>query len=874
MAGNGVWYLRYRDGLIPKGSEGLRVGSRRTIGRSSGADIQIDDPQISRFHATLEPRIDGVWVEDLNSANGSFIDGQPFKSDLWKPGQLLRIGEAEFELDEYESTPNAPQVKMNARIGYAAGREAKVASFRITWCPHDQVKPKKEHALIVRSGTSLTVGRSRQCDITLDDVTVSRRHARIMTRADGAFVQGVQNGNCIILDGSSAAEASWRPGQSLDVGAYRFSLERVNDSDYDRALSGRNLRKRRRSRVSGIVDRLRIFISYSRRDIHDADQLSSSIEGQGFEVIIDRRDLPYGEEWQRELADFIRNSDSVLFLISPSSIVSEWCNWELAQVAELKKRLFPIAIAAVSLNALPLELARVHIFPQEGLFDQVRHLPQLVKALNTDRAWIKEHTRLADWAREWRARNKPGAMLLRGPALQAAEIWRKQIPRTETPAEIVLELIEASRRGRFRRRGITATAASATLIGGFVGGWIYLGLADVISSLTGRLTNISRLERELAASERRADALAKQRAGLGGVIDDLNKRVLHARVSGDKQKEDELVEEIRKLERGLRAIEEEWRHTQHVLSAEKIFRGHNQPIYALAVDRNGDVFASGSRDNLAIIWSLSTGQPPILLRPHFGDVLSVAFTPDGQYVVTGSEDKRARLWNKTDGKLLAVFSEHTSDVTTVAVTPDSQRIITGSGDATILIWDIATRKRVERLAGHTGQVNRVAVTPDGEYIFSGSSDKTLRMWRVATYHQIALLGSSQGLRGDILDLAVFMHNEKLHVVVASADNMVRIWDVGIFLEKADNPPPPLYMLNVLERGITSVAVMPDGRHVIVALADRYNSVWVWDFTTDTVVARLEGHEERVLAVAAFPDGQRILTGSADKSARTWLFSPR
>ena len=663
MADNGVWYLRYRDGLIPKGSEGLRVGSRRTIGRSSGADIQIDDPQISRFHATLEPRIDGVWVEDLNSANGSFIDGQPFKSDLWKPGQLLRIGEAEFELDEYESTPNAPQVKPNARIGSAAASEAKVASFRITWCPHDQVKPKKEHALIVRSGTSLTVGRSRQCDITLDDVTVSRRHARIMTRADGAFVQGLQNGNCIILDGSSAAEASWRPGQSLDVGAYRFSLERVNDSDYDRALSGRNLRKRRRSRVSGIVDRLRIFISYSRRDIHDADQLAAALDGQGFEVIIDRRDLPYGEEWQRELADFIRNSDSVLFLISPSSIVSEWCNWELAQVAELKKRLFPIAIAAVSLNALPLELARVHIFPQEGLFDQVRHLPQLVKALNTDRAWIKEHTRLADWAREWRARNKPGAMLLRGPALQAAEIWRKQIPRTETPAEIVLELIEASRRGRFRRRGITATAVS-------------------------------------------------------------------------------------------------------------------------------------------------------------------------------------------------------------------QRIITGSGDATILIWDIATRKRVERLAGHTGQVNRVAVTPDGEYIFSGSSDKTLRIWRVATYHQIALLGSSQGLRGDILDLAVFMHNEKLHLVVASADNMVRIWDVGMVLEKADNPPPPLYMLNVLERGITSVAVMPDGRHVIVALADRYNSVWVWDFTTDTVVARLEGHEERVLAVAAFPDGQRILTGSADKSARTWLFSPR
>ena len=42
---------------------------------------------------------------------------------------------------------------------------------------------------------------------------------------------------------------------------------------------------------------LRVFISYSRQDTAVADRLVSALEEAGFAVTIDRRDLPYGEEW-------------------------------------------------------------------------------------------------------------------------------------------------------------------------------------------------------------------------------------------------------------------------------------------------------------------------------------------------------------------------------------------------------------------------------------------------------------------------------------------------------------------------------------------------------------------------------------------------
>ena len=57
-------------------------------------------------------------------------------------------------------------------------------------------------------------------------------------------------------------------------------------------------------------DRLKIFVSYSRREIATADKLVAALQVAGFHVTIDRRDLPYGEEWQKELADLFTSQNT------------------------------------------------------------------------------------------------------------------------------------------------------------------------------------------------------------------------------------------------------------------------------------------------------------------------------------------------------------------------------------------------------------------------------------------------------------------------------------------------------------------------------------------------------------------------------------
>ena len=139
-------------------------------------------------------------------------------------------------------------------------------------------------------------------------------------------------------------------------------------------------------------NKVKLFISYSRQDKSGADNLVAALEANNFEVMIDRRDLPYGEQWQGELADFIRASDTVIWLVSPDSISSKWCNWELGEVQRLNKRLVPIRVRAIAPEDLPETLGRLHLLPAEGIYEPSQHLTTLIATLNTDRAWIKEAT--------------------------------------------------------------------------------------------------------------------------------------------------------------------------------------------------------------------------------------------------------------------------------------------------------------------------------------------------------------------------------------------------------------------------------------------------------------------------------------------------
>lgn len=86
---------------------GLRAGSTITVssstvvGRDAGSGITLDgDDFASSRHASIEPRADGVWVEDLGSTNGTFVNGERITGrTLVRAGDAVRIGQTELQLE-------------------------------------------------------------------------------------------------------------------------------------------------------------------------------------------------------------------------------------------------------------------------------------------------------------------------------------------------------------------------------------------------------------------------------------------------------------------------------------------------------------------------------------------------------------------------------------------------------------------------------------------------------------------------------------------------------------------------------------------------------------------------------------------------------
>jgi hypothetical protein len=77
------------------------VGQGATFGRSNGADIRVDDPFASSAHARIFDRGGFMYVEDMGSTNGTYLNGRQLKTaERLSMGDTIRIGDSEYRYEE------------------------------------------------------------------------------------------------------------------------------------------------------------------------------------------------------------------------------------------------------------------------------------------------------------------------------------------------------------------------------------------------------------------------------------------------------------------------------------------------------------------------------------------------------------------------------------------------------------------------------------------------------------------------------------------------------------------------------------------------------------------------------------------------------
>ena len=87
--------------MLEQGDEYPVDSAPLTIGRSGQNDVAIDgDEFASARHVRFEPRRDGVWVQDLGSTNGTYVNGVRIEgAQRLAPGDVIRVGETDLRFD-------------------------------------------------------------------------------------------------------------------------------------------------------------------------------------------------------------------------------------------------------------------------------------------------------------------------------------------------------------------------------------------------------------------------------------------------------------------------------------------------------------------------------------------------------------------------------------------------------------------------------------------------------------------------------------------------------------------------------------------------------------------------------------------------------
>ena len=561
-----------------------------------------------------------------------------------------------------------------------------------------------------------------------------------------------------------------------------------------------------------------VFVSYSRRDSEFVQRLAGALSERGKDVWIDVDGIRDAEVFPAALQTAVERSDGFVFVISPDSVASRFCEQEVQHALELRKRLVPLLHRRVADEQVPEGVRERNWIPFDddaGFDDGVQ---RLVDALETDLEYTREHTRWLVKALEWKGENHDRSFMLRGAELGAAERWLADAHgRQPEPTALHREFLYRSR--------VSATRRLRALAGAMA---ILLAAAVVLGVVALDQRNAARDQGEVA----RAHALAA--LSDAQLAFDPELAILLARRSVSTHATPQGMLSLRRALDGslLRAT----------------LSGHRGLVRDVAFSPSGKQLATAAPDDDAVrFWDVRDGRK--LRRIDEATAMAVAFTPDGRRLAVARFHGGTAVYGVADRRLERAVQPK-DQVWDVRFSPDGRTMIT-AGAGFVKLWD-ARGLGLERRFGLREKALRAALSADRRTL-AGGTELGLRIWDARSGRQRRFVPD-----GEVQAVAISPNGRT--VVYGGKRGRINLLD-------ASGRGAPRGLARLPGVHALSAAFSPDGARLAVGLSD--GTARQWDIATGREIARFEGHDCCVAGVAFSPDGSAVATSSKDGTAKVW-----
>jgi pSer/pThr/pTyr-binding forkhead associated (FHA) protein len=205
------------------------------IGRSKDNDIVLDHLSVSRHHAEVRREDDNWVIADLESANGTYVNGQRITTVPLYHADTITVGKHHMHF--FDTPVEQATVLINdfaderTMVLDADGDEIGIPKACLT-----VTKGKQRGKEFVLKGERTLIGRANDCDIQLNDWLVSKHHAQIICEDGEHIVEDLGSWRAIHVNGLPTKRTTLRDGDALQIGGTRLSF-RDMPSTGDAALA-------------------------------------------------------------------------------------------------------------------------------------------------------------------------------------------------------------------------------------------------------------------------------------------------------------------------------------------------------------------------------------------------------------------------------------------------------------------------------------------------------------------------------------------------------------------------------------------------------------------------------------------------------------